>query len=489
MLLPSRQQFERWKKNYSYVPVMKKISVSDLDVAKIFEKIRSGNVHSTLLESGPTGRYSYIGLRPFLKITAKDGHTLVQDLTNDSCEERKGNPLFTLKEFILKYRSPKIEGGPDWQGGAAGYLSYDMARYFEKLPCTARDDLDLPDLYVLFYADLLAIDRHEGEMFLISGCFCGAGENYDDAEKRLEQWSQRIANVMQMDRENEQPQHKATELQSAFSHEGFISAVEKAKEYIAAGDVFQVNLSVRRHAPLTVDPWSVYRELRILNPSPYMAYLDYPELQLVSGSPELLVKVKGKEVSTRPIAGTRRRGTNREEDLRLAAELTANEKERAEHIMLVDLERNDLGRVCRYGSVRVDELMVVEEYSHVMHIVSHVSGELQEDCDAFSVIEATFPGGTITGAPKVRTMEIIEELEPVRRGPYTGSIGWLGFDGDMELNIIIRTMVVKEGIAHVQAGAGIVADSVPEKEYEECLRKAEALWQAVRISEAKFSRV
>ncbi len=264
-----------------------------------------------------------------------------------------------------------------------------------------------------------------------------------------------------------------------------MDAVRRVQRYIAAGDVFQVNLSVRQSQPLVTHPFAVYKQLRMLNPSPYMAYLHTPEFQVVSGSPELLVRKRGWRLETRPIAGTRSRGRTAAEDEQIARKLLASEKERAEHAMLVDLERNDLGRVCAYGTVRVDEWMTVEKYSHVMHIVSHVSGTMTTEHDAFSVIRAMFPGGTITGAPKVRTMEIIEELEPVRRGLYTGSIGWIDFQGNMELNIAIRTMVVKDGLAHVQAGAGIVIDSNPEHEYKECLKKAAALWKAKELSEAE----
>jgi para-aminobenzoate synthetase component 1 len=269
----------------------------------------------------------------------------------------------------------------------------------------------------------------------------------------------------------------------AFTEEGFMKAVERIQEYIGAGDVFQVNLSTRQERTLQTHPLEIYTSLREINPSPYMGYLEFGDFQIVSASPELLIKKQGKEVSTRPIAGTRSRGASEQEDEELAKELIENEKERAEHVMLVDLERNDLGRVCKYGTVEVDEFMVIEKYSHVMHIVSNVRGEVEADKDAFDLVKAVFPGGTITGAPKIRTMEIIEELEPVRRGIYTGSIGWIGYSGDTELNIIIRTLLAKDGQAHVQAGAGIVIDSNPKNEYKESLKKAIALWRAKESSE------
>jgi para-aminobenzoate synthetase component 1 len=272
-------------------------------------------------------------------------------------------------------------------------------------------------------------------------------------------------------------------LTSPFSKDAYMDAVRSIQRYISQGDVFQVNLSVRQSKEVAASPEELYEWLRLINPSPYMGFLRCPDFQLVSASPELLVELAGSKLAARPIAGTRRRGRSAEEDEQLAEELRSNEKERAEHIMLVDLERNDLGRISAYGSVKVEELMVIERYSHVMHLVSQVEGTLAEGKDAFDVIEATFPGGTITGAPKIRTMEIIEELEPVRRGPYTGSLGWIDYSGDMTFNIIIRTMAVQEGVVHIQAGAGIVIDSIPEREYKESLNKAKALWKAVQYSE------
>ncbi|NQD67842.1 anthranilate synthase component I family protein, partial [Bacillus haikouensis] len=281
----------------------------------------------------------------------------------------------------------------------------------------------------------------------------------------------------------------ASGIRVSMNEEQFSNAVKRIQDYISQGDVFQVNLSVRQSQELGAEPLAVYKKLRELNPSPYMSYIQTPEFQIVSGSPELLVKKKGLEVSTRPIAGTRSRGKDAAEDEALAGELIDNEKERAEHVMLVDLERNDLGRVCRYGTVEVNEFMVIEKYSHVMHIVSNVRGTLDEHKTGADVIRSVFPGGTITGAPKIRTMEIIEELEPLRRGIYTGSIGWIGVNGDMELNIVIRTMLVKNNEAYIQAGAGVVIDSNPKYEYKESLKKAMALWVAKARAEGKGERL
>jgi para-aminobenzoate synthetase component 1 len=272
-------------------------------------------------------------------------------------------------------------------------------------------------------------------------------------------------------------------IKADFSKEAYIEAVNKIQDYIAAGDIFQVNLAVRQHKQLYQSPESIYEWLRVVNPSPYMALMRFSDFQLVSGSPELLVQLESGVVRARPIAGTRPRGKDAEDDRRLAEELIHHEKERAEHIMLVDLVRNDLGRISTYGTVRVKDFMVIEYYSHVMHIVSQIEGQIAEGKGAYDIIAATFPGGTITGAPKIRTMQIIEELEPTRRGPYTGSMGWIGYNGDMEFNIVIRTLVVAGGIGYVQAGAGIVIDSIPEKEYTESINKAKAMWKAIQYSE------
>jgi para-aminobenzoate synthetase component I len=277
--------------------------------------------------------------------------------------------------------------------------------------------------------------------------------------------------------------HDDSELQVSFEAKAFEKAVEKVQQYISRGDVFQVNLSVRQSKQLAAAPIVMYEAVRSFNPSPYMAYIESEDFAVVSGSPELLIKRKGTKLSTRPIAGTRPRGDSKVHDLALANELIEHEKERAEHVMLVDLERNDLGKVCRYGTVEVNEFMVIEFYSHVMHIVSNVRGQVAEDKTNTDIIRAMFPGGTITGAPKIRTMEIIEELEPVRRGLYTGSIGWIGYNGDVELNIVIRTAYIKDSIAYIQAGAGIVIDSIPENEYTESMNKAKAMWQAKAMAE------
>ncbi|RKQ83492.1 anthranilate synthase component I family protein, partial [Brockia lithotrophica] len=369
------------------------------------------------------------------------------------------------------------------------YVAYDAARAIERLPVRAVDDLALPEVYLMETREVVAINHEARDVNLIVCADPAEPGGWTAARKRLERLAARLEQPAAVDALYAwRPAAATLEPRYSFTRAGFEAAVRRVQDYIAAGDVYQVNLSVRRSQPLEVSPYAVYRVLRRLNPSPYMGYLRFPDLEIVCDSPELLVRVTDEELATRPIAGTRRRGWTSEEDEALERELLASEKERTEHAMLVDLVRNDLGRVAVYGTVRVDELMVVERYSHVMHLVSHVRGRRQPDASAVDVLRAVFPGGTITGAPKVRAMEIIEELEPVRRGPYTGSLGWFGYQGDITLNIVIRTLVAKDGWAHVQTGAGIVIDSQPAAEYEESLNKAEALWEAVEESLAEVGR-
>lgn len=434
--------------------------------------------HHVLLESGRGGNYSIAAFGPETIITGKNGQLEIQ--SKNEIEQFDGNPLHLLKEWMSQYHIDKIEGLPDFLGGALGYINYDYARYIEKLPGIAADDLQLPEIYFFIVKEWFIFDHKEEMLWLLF-----LAENGDGIEEKLAHWEILWQQEYPVNTKPSASEIDSNQLEVSMNEEEFKDAVKRIQEYISQGDVFQVNLSVRQTKPIQIEAIEVYEQLRALNPSPYMGYLHTPDFQLVSGSPELLVKKKGAEVSTRPIAGTRSRGKDPEEDLKLANELIENEKERAEHVMLVDLERNDLGRVCTYGSVEVNEFMVIEKYSHVMHIVSNVRGTLDENKSSFDIIDAVFPGGTITGAPKVRTMEIIEELEPVQRGIYTGSLGWIDFSGDLELNIVIRTMLVKDGKAHVQAGAGIVIDSYPEHEYKESLKKATALWKAKEMAEGK----
>ncbi|SDZ66240.1 para-aminobenzoate synthetase component 1 [Evansella caseinilytica] len=442
--------------------------------------------HHVLLESGRGGRYSIIGISPSAVLRGKNRELTV--FTKNGVEVKSGPILASLREWLKENAAEKNDSLPDFQGGIIGQLSYDVVREIEKLPENAEDDLNTDDALFLAFDEIIVID-HEQELLWFIAVIDRSQEAQEEGQERLEALEKRwMTGQTQASLADESWYHQYistdySRTERSLTEKQFMDAVVKTQEYIAAGDVFQVNLSVRECCEVQTHPLHIYSCLREINPSPYMGYFHTPEVQYVGGSPELLVKIKGQEVSTRPIAGTRSRGKTAAEDQALAETLLNNEKERAEHIMLVDLERNDLGRVCEYGTVEVNELMVIEKYSHVMHIVSNVRGKKAATYDAIDVIAATFPGGTITGAPKVRTMEIIEELEPVRRGIYTGSLGWIGYNGDMELNIAIRTMIVKNGKAYVQAGAGIVIDSNPKAEYKEALKKARALWRAKEMSE------
>jgi para-aminobenzoate synthetase component 1 len=499
LILPTFSEMKQFVDEYPFVPLAVRGEwPADLDPWHLLQHLQPSLEGAVLLESGRAGRYTYLAFQPTAVMQSKDLATEITFADGRREHVEGKNPLYVLRELLQRYRTPVVPGLPDFTGGAVGYLSYDMNRFFEPtLPQMAEDDLCLPDLYAMIMQDVLVFDHETRQLFCLTHLPAANlteplyRETADMLKRRVEELTRCTSTEDHTDWEElrKRPLTSTAPAQVSFAKEQFEHAVRCVQAYIAQGDVFQVNLSVRQSKPIGVEAKEVYDVLRRLNPSPYMGYLHFPEFQLVSGSPELLVKVKGGEVSTRPIAGTRPRGKNDAEDEALARELIDNEKERAEHVMLVDLERNDLGRVCRYGSVEVSEFMVVEKYSHVMHIVSHVRGMLAEGKDAFDAVAAAFPGGTITGAPKVRTMEIIEELEPVKRGVYTGSIGWFGFNGDVEVNIAIRTMVVKDGVAHVQAGAGIVIDSIPEAEYDESLKKAEALWKALELSEnRKLSR-
>jgi len=472
---------------FDRVPIAWRLPWDGTDPVDWYAKLAATAPASFLLESDGRGRYTFFG-RGGALVVGKDNVLTVTG--GGMAARRRGNLLERLREVFAARRAPTLPGLPPFFGGFVGYVAYDAARAIERLPARAVDDLALPEVYLMEAREVVAVDHEARAVYLIVCADPAQRGEWAAARERLERLAACLdgpAAGRERLLEAWRPADAPPAPRYSFTRAGFEAAVRRVQDYIAAGDVFQVNLSVRRSQPLEVPPFAVYCALRRLNPSPYMGYLRFPDLEIVCGSPELLLRVTGEEVATRPIAGTRRRGRTPEEDEALARELLASEKERAEHVMLVDLQRNDLGRVAAYGTVRVDELMTVERYSHVMHLVSHVRGRRRPDADEIDCLRAVFPGGTITGAPKVRTMEIIEELEPVRRGPYTGSIGWFGYQGNMTLNIVIRTLVAKDGWAHVQAGAGIVIDSQPAAEYEECVNKAQALWQAVEESRAEVS--
>lgn len=485
---------EQWLIQYERVPLWQKIKWTSQDPWRLYKKLLKQSAYAFILESGRVGRYTYVGADAVASLAYKNSQISENGSPFSSV---LSDPMATVRRWMGHEFSPGTEemaqaGLPDWTGGSVGYISYDMGRYYEALPRTTEDDLQLPDVYLMLVEQLYAFDHETGDVFII----VHVGERsslhvIEQAKKRLREMEEILETTKGEIEESPAPDieeikdKSLKEITTSFEQTDFEHAVRRVQEYIAAGDVFQVNLSVRQTRKTDAEAEEIYEVLRAINPSPYMGLIRFPEFQLVSASPELLLQVKGTQLSTRPIAGTRRRGHTEEEDAALVRELLENEKEVAEHIMLVDLERNDLGRVSRFGTVHVDELMAVEKYSHVMHIVSNVVGEMAEDKDMYDAIIAAFPGGTITGAPKVRTMEIIEELEQVTRGPYTGSMCVLGFDGNAVCNIIIRTLILKDKEAHVQAGAGIVIDSTPKAEYYESLKKAEVLWKSLSLAETK----
>ncbi len=428
---------------------------------------------SFLLESverGRQSRFSIVGVGARRTFRLKDGVFTVNG-------ERvpTEDPLRTLYQAVQAplERHPDL---PPFFGGVVGYAAYDLIRHYERLPALKPDDLGLPDLLFVEPQVVVVFDHLKNLLHLVA-----PGTDPEEAESRL-RWAEGRLRGPLPGVPGERAGGRAR-FQANMTKEAYLEAVAKALAYIRAGDIFQVVLSLRLSSPLTVHPFALYRALRSVNPSPYMGYLDLGEVVLVSASPESLLRSDGRKVVTRPIAGTRPRGQDPEEDQRLAEELLADEKERAEHVMLLDLSRNDLGRVCAFGTVRVLEPLHVEPYSHVMHLVSTVEGVLAEGKTPLDALASVLPMGTVSGAPKIRAMEIIEELEPHRRGPYGGSFGYLAYDGAMDVALTLRTFVIAGGRMHVQAGAGIVADSVPEREYQECLNKAQALLKAVEMAE------
>ena len=460
------------------------------DAFTLCRKIARSGRFALLLESGQTGsagaRYSFIGCEPYAVLSGHGDQTTYW--TPDGTTQLHVGPLMALTELLEGAPIERPPGIPPFFGGVIGVLSYDLVRQFERLPTLARDDLGTPDILFACVDLVVAIDHLCQTLHLLYTPPPSRWRQespdrlYREGWDRLAQLNARLSTPLSDNEDDEILQSHAV-VHAGQTREDYIERVKHCQEYIRAGDVYQANLSHRftlepQHGPLS--SWAVYGRLRRINPSPFAALLIFPELSIVSCSPERLIRVDGWHVETRPIAGTRWRGTSEREDERLIEELRSDPKERAEHLMLVDLERNDLGRVCRVGSVAVNEFMGVERYSHVSHLVSNVTGVLRDEIDFASLVRAVFPGGTITGVPKVRCMEIIEELEPVRRGAYSGSAGYVSWSGDADLNILIRTITLTGSRGFFQVGAGIVADSDPEREYEETLYKAAAMLEAVR---------
>lgn len=427
------------------------------------------------------GRYSFIGSDPFAVFRSRGNRiTLTQGAQE---RELSGNPFDELNHFLNIYRLDSGSLPVPFSAGAVGYFSYDLCHFIEQLPITTVDNLELPECYFGFYDRVLAFDNLKGRAYIISTGFPELDESarMRRAARRLVELKGRLANAPST-AEEAAPLSKPATLKGNFSHREYLAAVEKARQYIIAGDIFEVNLSQRFEAGLAISPYQLYRRLRQINPAPFACYLGFDEVVVVSASPERFLRLRGHQVETRPIKGTRPRGKTQQGDDALANELLNSSKDRAENIMIVDLERNDLGRVCRYGSVRVSELAILEVYPTVFHLTSTVVGSLREDKNGIDLLRATFPGGSVTGAPKVRSMEIIDELEPTRRSVYTGSIGYLGFNGDLDLNIAIRTILVKDSRACFQVGGAVTYDSDPEAEYRETLDKASALADALNAA-------
>jgi para-aminobenzoate synthetase component 1 len=442
-----------------------------------------------LLESANTGRFSYLCDRPARVIMGcNEGAEIWAGDCSLQLGACPGQPLSVLRSIIADLKVPKLNGWPAMTGGLMGVLGYDLVHTWERLPMAAKRDLAMPLYAMIEPRELFVYDHHDATLGIVVWCDVSSDPTALSLAFRNGEEAVRGAWARWQSgggRKQERPQTPPPVVYSpgtmlpSFTPDEFRSAVRRALEYIAAGDTYQVNLSLRTSRAVSVPPETIYEALRRVNPSPYMGLLRLPEFALVCGSPELLVRLEDGIVSSRPIAGTRPRGDAAAQDTHFSAELLASEKERAEHLMLVDLIRNDIGRVAEFGSVHVAEFMALEHYSHVMHIVSQVEGRLAAGQTWVEVLQSMFPGGTITGCPKIRTIEIIEELEPVGRCFYTGALGWISYAGEMEMNIVIRSMLVQHGVAHVQAGAGIVADSQPDRELDEALRKAQALWVAL----------
>ena len=477
---PELKEIQRLREHGNVIPVYKSVIADFLTPVSAFLKLEKDRPYAFLLESVEGGetlaRYSFLGCDPFLV-----------------CRYRKDQPaaefMQNLRTTLGRFKSVTIPNLPPFTGGAVGYFGYDMVRTIEDIPDTVRDDLGVDDAVLMFYKTVLAFDHLRHQIHIISNLLVDESKEPLDVQyAQATEEIHRIESILRMSIEPPVPTTSTEELvvRSNFEKNDYLNAVTKAKEYIAAGDIFQVVLAQRFEVDLKTSPFEVYRALRIVNPSPYMYFLKMPDTSIVGSSPEMLVRIQGNDVSYRPIAGTRPRGANDVEDERLAQELKADEKERAEHIMLVDLGRNDLGRVCKYGTVHVEELMFIERYSHVMHLVSSLRGQLPGNIDRLDTMMACFPAGTVSGAPKVRAMQIIDELEPTRRGVYSGAIMYLDFSNNLDSCIAIRTLVVKGNKGYIQAGGGIVADSIPEGEYTETVNKSRALLRAIQLAQRGF---
>lgn len=493
---PSLEQIKELRSQGNVIPIYKSVAADSLTPVSAFLTLQQNNPYAFLLESVEGGntlaRYSFLGSDPFLVCSVGEKKPVLEIQENRhrhfSANHRK-DFFSALRSIMNQFHSVRLPELPPFTGGAVGYFGYEMVQLVEDIPSTGIDDLAVEDAILMFFKTILAFDHSQKQIHIISNIFIEETDQpleviYEEATQNIKATEK----LLQQPLDPPRPKKVKDKLhiRSNFSKQSYLDRVEKAKRYITAGDIFQVVLSQRFEVELAVEPFEIYRALRVINPSPYMYFLKIPDTAIVGASPEMLLKIRDRKMHYRPIAGTRPRGVDESEDCLLAEELAHDEKERAEHIMLVDLGRNDLGRVSEYGTVNVDDFMVIERYSHVMHLVSSLSSHLREDVDRFDALMACFPAGTVSGAPKIRAMEIINESEPTKRGVYAGAILYADFNDNLDSCIAIRTLVAKDGIGYIQAGGGIVADSLPENEFVETINKAKALIQAVELATKGF---
>jgi len=492
MYYPDFDTFKELTKKGNLIPVYKEI-LADMETPVSALMKLASNDHVFLLESveggEKWGRYTFLGSEPAMIFKVRGDDVLIQKDKDVQCYKHNGNPMKYLKDLLHKYRPVAVEGLPRFYGGAVGFLGYDMVRFFEKVATSSHDDLKTEDAVFLITDTLVVFDNVKHTIKVVS---CASTEGHIPHETVYDNTIQKIDGIIEIlkepQRKQEQRRHvdKISKYHSNMTPEAFGDIVKQAKEYIMAGDIIQVVLSQRFQIDNGLNPFDLYRALRFVNPSPYLFFLKFEDMFLIGSSPEVMVRLEKGAAELRPIAGTRKRGRNEQEDRQMADELLQDPKERAEHVMLVDLGRNDLGRIAQIGTVQVNQFMIVERYSHVMHLVSNIQAQLSPGKDCFDVLKASFPAGTLSGAPKVRAMEIIDEFEPTRRGPYGGAVGYFSYTGNMDLCITIRTILIKDGKIFIQVGAGIVADSDPDREYQETLNKVEGMMQAIRLAASEF---
>jgi len=490
---PPLDDFRRLAADVQMAPVWRRLVSDALTPVSAFHKIDDGGtacLFESVIGGEKVGRYSFLAVGPFMQLSARRNEVTVETSAGKETFTAD-DPVQSLRERLAGIKAAHPAGLPPFIGGAIGYAAYDIVRYVEHLPNAPADDRNLPDLSFAFFDRIVVFDNVSKTMFVVAMARLDQHESveaaYADASSRVDDLVERLSAPSRLLPQEDIDTSGGVSLayQSNFTQPDFERAVGKCVEYIRAGDIFQVVISQRLEVEITADPFEIYRTLRVVNPSPFMFFLRTPETTLVGSSPEIMCRVVDGLVTVRPLAGTRRRGETDEQDKALGEELLADPKERAEHVMLVDLGRNDVGRVARFGTVTLSDVMSIERYSHVMHITSNVTGQLRQGTDAFDALEACLPAGTVSGAPKVRAMEIIDEIEPHRRGPYAGAVGYIDYSGNMDTCIALRTIVVQGKRAYVQAGAGIVADSEPLMEYQETLNKARGLLKAIEITEQR----